>query len=86
MLPHFLDNLLTDGGEVASPKRQPLFTLRKIPVHISVSVESKWMKTGISQQIWMKFSLYKLKKNVSNGLDLDIKSQMDYRRMDMNST
>jgi hypothetical protein len=25
-LPHFLDNRLTDGGEVVSPMRQPPFT------------------------------------------------------------
>jgi hypothetical protein len=30
-LPHFLDNTLTDGGEVVSPTRRPLFTLRNIP-------------------------------------------------------
>jgi hypothetical protein len=30
-LPHFLDNQLTDGGEVVSLTRWPLFTPRKIP-------------------------------------------------------
>jgi hypothetical protein len=30
-LPHFLDNRLTDGGEVVSLKRRPPFTPRKIP-------------------------------------------------------
>jgi hypothetical protein len=30
-LPHFLDNRLTDGGEVVSLTRRPPFTLRKIP-------------------------------------------------------
>jgi hypothetical protein len=30
-LPHFLDNRLTDGGEVVSPTRQLPFTPRKIP-------------------------------------------------------
>jgi hypothetical protein len=30
-LPHFLDNRLTDGGEVVSPMRRPPFTTRKIP-------------------------------------------------------
>jgi hypothetical protein len=30
-LPHFLDNRLTDGGEVVSLTRRPHFTLRKIP-------------------------------------------------------
>jgi hypothetical protein len=30
-LPHFLDNLLTDGGKVVSPKRRPPFNPRKIP-------------------------------------------------------
>jgi hypothetical protein len=30
-LPHFLDNQLTDGGEVVSLKHWPPFTLRKIP-------------------------------------------------------
>jgi hypothetical protein len=29
--PFFLDNRLTDGGEVVSLKRWPLFTPRKIP-------------------------------------------------------
>jgi hypothetical protein len=29
-LPHFLDNLLTDGGEVVNLTRRPPFTLRKI--------------------------------------------------------
>jgi hypothetical protein len=31
-LPHFLDNRLTDGGEVVSPMHRPPFTPRKIPV------------------------------------------------------
>jgi hypothetical protein len=35
-LPHYLDNRLTDGGKVASPTRRPPFTLKNIPVHISV--------------------------------------------------
>jgi hypothetical protein len=30
-LPHFLDNRLTDGGEVVSLTRWPPFTARKIP-------------------------------------------------------
>jgi hypothetical protein len=30
-LPHFLDNRLTDGGEVVSLTRRPPFTPRKIP-------------------------------------------------------
>jgi hypothetical protein len=30
-LPHFLDNRLTDGGEVVSLTRRQPFTLRKIP-------------------------------------------------------
>jgi hypothetical protein len=30
-LPHFLDNRLTDDGEVVSLMRRPLFTPRKIP-------------------------------------------------------
>jgi hypothetical protein len=30
-LPHFLDNQLTDGGEVVSLMYQLPFTLRKIP-------------------------------------------------------
>jgi hypothetical protein len=30
-LPHFLDNRLTDGGEVVSLTRRPPFTSRKIP-------------------------------------------------------
>jgi hypothetical protein len=30
-LPHFLDNWLTDGGEVVSLMRRPHFTSRKIP-------------------------------------------------------
>jgi hypothetical protein len=30
-LPHFLDNRLTDGGEVVSITRRPFFTPRKIP-------------------------------------------------------
>jgi hypothetical protein len=30
-LPHFLDSLLTDGGEVVSLTRWPPFTPRKIP-------------------------------------------------------
>jgi hypothetical protein len=30
-LPHFIDNRLTDGDEVVSPKRRPPFTPRKIP-------------------------------------------------------
>jgi hypothetical protein len=30
-LPHFLDNRLTDGGEVVSLTRRPLFSRRKIP-------------------------------------------------------
>jgi hypothetical protein len=30
-LPHFLDNGLTDGGEVVSPTRRPPFIPRKIP-------------------------------------------------------
>jgi hypothetical protein len=30
-LPHFLDNRLTDGGEVVSPTHRPPFTPRKIP-------------------------------------------------------
>jgi hypothetical protein len=30
-LPHFLDNRLTDGGEVVSLTNSPLFTPRKIP-------------------------------------------------------
>jgi hypothetical protein len=30
-IPHFLDNRLTDGGEVVSLTRRPLFTPRKIP-------------------------------------------------------
>jgi hypothetical protein len=30
-LPHFLDNRLTDSGEVVSPTRRPPFTPRKIP-------------------------------------------------------
>jgi hypothetical protein len=30
-LPHFLDSRLTDGREVVSLKRRPLFTPRKIP-------------------------------------------------------
>jgi hypothetical protein len=35
-LPHFVDNRLTDGGEVVSLTRWPPFTPRKIPVLISV--------------------------------------------------
>jgi hypothetical protein len=31
MRPHFLDNLLTDGGEIVSLTRRPPFTPRKIP-------------------------------------------------------
>jgi hypothetical protein len=30
-LPHFLENRLTDGGEVVSLIRRPPFTPRKIP-------------------------------------------------------
>jgi hypothetical protein len=30
-LPHFLDNQLTDGGEVVGSTRRPVFTPRKIP-------------------------------------------------------
>jgi hypothetical protein len=30
-LPHFLDNRLTDGGDVVSLTRRPPFTPRKIP-------------------------------------------------------
>jgi hypothetical protein len=30
-LPHFLDNRLTDGGEIASHTRRPSFTPRNIP-------------------------------------------------------
>jgi hypothetical protein len=30
-LPHFLDNRLTDGGELVSLTRRALFTPRKIP-------------------------------------------------------
>jgi hypothetical protein len=30
-IPHFLDNQLTDGGEVVSLTRRPPFTPRKIP-------------------------------------------------------
>jgi hypothetical protein len=30
-LPHFLDNRLTDGGEVVGPTCRPPFTPRKIP-------------------------------------------------------
>jgi hypothetical protein len=30
-LPHFIDNRLTDGGEVVSHTRRPLFTPTKIP-------------------------------------------------------
>jgi hypothetical protein len=30
-LPYFLDNRLTDGGEVVSLTRRPPFTLRNIP-------------------------------------------------------
>jgi hypothetical protein len=30
-LPHFLDNWLTDGGEVVRLTHWPLFTLRNIP-------------------------------------------------------
>jgi hypothetical protein len=30
-LPHFLDNRLTDGGEVVSPIHRPPFNPRKIP-------------------------------------------------------
>jgi hypothetical protein len=30
-LPHFLDNLLTDAGEVVNLNRWPPFTTRKIP-------------------------------------------------------
>jgi hypothetical protein len=30
-LPHFLDNLLTDGGKFLSLMRRPPFTPRKIP-------------------------------------------------------
>jgi hypothetical protein len=30
-IPHFLDNRLTDGGEVVSLTRRPFFTPRKIP-------------------------------------------------------
>jgi hypothetical protein len=30
-IPHFLDNRLTDGGEVVSLTRRPSFTPRKIP-------------------------------------------------------
>jgi hypothetical protein len=30
-IPHFLDNRLTDGGEVVNPTRRPPFTPRKIP-------------------------------------------------------
>jgi hypothetical protein len=30
-LPHFLDNQLTDGGEVVSLIRRPPFTPRKVP-------------------------------------------------------
>jgi hypothetical protein len=30
-LPHFLDNRLTDGGEVVSLTHRPPFTPRKIP-------------------------------------------------------
>jgi hypothetical protein len=29
-LPHFLDNRLTDGGEIVGLTRRPLFTPRKI--------------------------------------------------------
>jgi hypothetical protein len=35
-LPHFLDNRLTDGCEVVSLTRRPLFTPGKFPVFISV--------------------------------------------------
>jgi hypothetical protein len=30
-LPHFIDNRLTDGGEVVSPTRRPPFTPKEIP-------------------------------------------------------
>jgi hypothetical protein len=36
-LPHFLDNRVTDGGEVISLTPRPPFTHRKIPVPISVT-------------------------------------------------
>jgi hypothetical protein len=36
-LPHFLDDRLTDGGEVVSFTRQPSFTSNKIPGIISVT-------------------------------------------------
>jgi hypothetical protein len=35
-LPHFLDNRLTDGGEVVSLKHRPPFTPRKVPGTLSV--------------------------------------------------
>jgi hypothetical protein len=30
-LPHFLDNQLTDGGEIVSLKHRPFFTPKKTP-------------------------------------------------------
>jgi hypothetical protein len=39
-LPHFLDNWLTDGGEVVSLTRRPPFTPKKIPVRDCVNLRA----------------------------------------------
>jgi hypothetical protein len=38
--PHFLDNRLTDGGEVVTLTRRPPFTTRKIPGTVLLEAES----------------------------------------------
>jgi hypothetical protein len=43
---HFLDNRLTDGGEVVSLTRRPPFTLRKIPGGVDLRVKMRLEELG----------------------------------------
>jgi hypothetical protein len=49
-LPHFLDNLLSDGGEVVSLTRRPPFNPRKIPS----TVKPRFTKASDHEQFGLR--------------------------------